>query len=131
MLLDEAGRRGRPHCVGEITIKGRYMSSGVLAQTRLTEKVFRPASDGSGEQIYRTGDLGSQTRGWLPRTCGTKRISESSFVAWGSNWKKLKLCYSEHPLSRIAVAEVRPDGLGDNRLITYIVAPRGQKPTAS
>jgi hypothetical protein len=41
----------------------------------------------------------------------------------------MKLAYSSTPLSRCG-GEVRPDRLGDNRLITYIVARGGQKPTA-
>jgi len=129
MLLDEAGAEVGPNCVGEIAIKGRYLSPGYWQRPDLTEKVFRPAPDGSGDRIYRTHDLGIRREDGCFEHVG-RRDFRVKIRGLGVELEEVEALLFQHPAVQDAVAEVRPDGLGDNRLITYIVACGGQKPTA-
>ena len=58
MILDEAGQDAGVNVVGEIAIRSKYLAAGYWRQPELTRSAFLPGPAGSGERVYRTGDLG-------------------------------------------------------------------------
>lgn len=59
-VLDDRGQPCPPGEVGQIAIQSAYGSHGYLDEPDLTQQKFLPAPDGSAEQLYLTGDYGSQ-----------------------------------------------------------------------
>jgi amino acid adenylation domain-containing protein len=57
-LLDEQGQPVAPGQAGEIVARSRHMSSGYWRNAALTSERYAEASDGSGDRIIHTGDLG-------------------------------------------------------------------------
>lgn len=59
-IVDEKGEEVGVDQVGEITVKSRYISPGYWNKPQMTKAKFLPVLNGTGERIYRTGDLGYQ-----------------------------------------------------------------------
>jgi acyl carrier protein len=58
LIVDEAGREAPAGEIGELWVKGRYMSPGYWRRPDLTERAFARDRDNPDLRIYRTGDLG-------------------------------------------------------------------------
>ena len=58
LIADEAGERVGYDEVGEIIVKGRYLSPGYWEKPDETRQVFRSDPEGGDRRLYRTGDLG-------------------------------------------------------------------------
>jgi Condensation domain/AMP-binding enzyme/Phosphopantetheine attachment site/AMP-binding enzyme C-terminal domain len=57
LFLDQSGSPVPRGEVGEIVIKSRYIAAGYWRNPALTAERFSDAADGSGDRIFRTGDL--------------------------------------------------------------------------
>ncbi|MGH9762543.1 MAG: non-ribosomal peptide synthetase, partial [Blastocatellia bacterium] len=60
-VIDESGGRAEAYGVGEITVKSAHLSPGYWRQPDLTATAFSGDPYGSGERVYRTGDIGYLT----------------------------------------------------------------------
>jgi acyl-coenzyme A synthetase/AMP-(fatty) acid ligase len=58
LIVDDSGRQVNAGEIGEIAVKSRYLAKEYWKNPELTKTKFLPCSDGTGERIYRTGDLG-------------------------------------------------------------------------
>jgi acyl carrier protein len=57
-LIDDTGTASPIAAVGEIVVKGRYLSPGYWRRPDLTREKFVADPDGGDQRIYYTGDLG-------------------------------------------------------------------------
>lgn len=125
-LLDE---RLRPLTVGEVGdlyITGERLGRGYSGRADLTsEKFVADPFTGSGQRMYRTGD---QAR-WTPR-------GMIDFIGRANDQLKVRgfrveLAEVESVLASFpgvteAIAVARPDGLGENRIVGYVVTEASQ-----
>lgn len=130
LLLDDTGKAVGFNQVGEITIKGRYLSPGYWQRPDLTHTAFRSAPEGEDKRIYCTGDLGRL----LPDGC---------LVHVGRNDFQVKIRGYRVELAEIEAVLVSLDTIkevvvmaqenqaGDQRLVAYIVPATQAIPTVS
>ena len=112
LLLDEAGAEVSSCGVGEIAIKSRYLALGYWRQPELTRTVFEPVPAGSGERIYRTGDLGRM----LPDGC-LEHLGRKDFQVKIRGHRvdliEIEAVLGQHPGVRDTVVLAREDEPGD------------------
>ncbi|MEE8584336.1 MAG: amino acid adenylation domain-containing protein, partial [Acidobacteriota bacterium] len=127
-VLDEGLRPLPAWAAGELCIAGAGVSRGYLNRPGLTAEKFIPDPFASepGGRLYRTGDL-------------ARPVPEGGVEFLGRIDRQVKLrgfrielgeveaVLSEHPGVREAVALVREDQPGDQRLTAYAVARPGKK----
>jgi len=120
-LLDDSGREVATGGVGEIAVQSRYLASGYWREPALTRQVFSFAPDGSGERIYRTGDLGSM----LPDGCLVclgRKDSQVKIRGYRVEPAEVEAALREHPhVKDVAVAGRAHPASGDTRLVAYVV----------
>jgi thioesterase domain-containing protein/acyl carrier protein len=129
-LLDEDGKPVRAGEVGEITVKSRHLAAGLWREPELTAATFRPAPEGGGVRIWRTGDLGRQRPDGCLEHLG--RVDAQVKI----RGHRVELGEVEAALLRLpSVAEgaiaARETGSGERRLVAYLVPAAGQTPTVT
>lgn len=126
-LLDDEGDEVGFDRIGEITIKGRYLSPGYWRKPDLTAKAFRPDPKGSDARIYRTGDLGRMSPDGCLFHLGRKdhQIKIRGYRIETAEVERALL--NIEGISHAAVTAL-PDGHGENRLVAYVVCDQTYKP---
>jgi amino acid adenylation domain-containing protein len=130
LLLDEAGQDLGVNCFGEIAVKSRYLSPGYWRRPDLTETAFTLAPDGSGERIYRTGDMGYMH----PNGCLEHRGRKDFQVKVRGH--RIEVSEIETTLLTLGslketVVVSRQDRSDEKRLVAYIVPTAKPGPTIS
>ncbi len=130
LLLDEQGQRVDVNQVGEIVVRGRYMSPGYWRRPELTRARFLPDPEGGDTSLYHTGDLGRM----LPDGCLVYMGREDSQVKVRGN--RVEIAEIEMALlglDRIKEAVViqREDEPGDQCLVAYMVPTSQPAPPIS
>jgi thioesterase domain-containing protein/acyl carrier protein len=130
LLVDAHGQRVQAGDVGEIAVRGSFVSPGYWRRPELTATRFRPDPDHPEARLYLTGDLGCMLPDGcvfhLGRTDSRLRIRGQS----------VEIPEVEAALLRIAgvseaVAAGEVDARGDLHLVAYIVPGSGSSLTAS
>lgn len=130
LLLDDQGKRVGLDQIGEIVVKGRYLSPGYWRRPELTRATFVPDPEDGTRYLYRTGDLGRI----LPDGCLVYMGRADSQVKVRGN--RVELAEIEMALLSLdsikdAAIIQREDERGEPRLVAYLV-PTGQRgPTVS
>jgi amino acid adenylation domain-containing protein len=130
VVVDEAMNEVPAGSPGEICIGGAGLARGYRHQPELTAARFVRLPDGTGERVYRTGDLGRV----LPD-------GQIAFVGRADDQIKIRgfriepseivTALNEHA-AVIASAVVADDvGAGDKRLVAYVVLGPGPQPAPS
>lgn len=118
-LLDDAGTDVRPGEVGEITVQGRYLSSGYWRQPDLTKSKFKSDPEHSEEQIYYTGDMGLRLPDGLLIHKGRKDFL-IRIRGYAVDLLEVEKTLRTHADVTDAVAIGQTDEFGETRLIAYI-----------
>ena len=130
LVLDNAGEPVQGYGLGEIAIRSPHIALGYWRQPALTAAAFRPDPAGGSERIYCTGDLGR----WLP---------DGSLEFMGrKDWQvkvrgyrvelgEIETTLAQHPAIREAVVIAQEEGLGEVRLVAYVVPRQASTPTDS
>jgi amino acid adenylation domain-containing protein len=117
--------------IGEIYLAGASVARGYLNDSELTAERFPrdPFSSTTGARLYRTGDLGCR----LPdgQIAFHGRLDDQVKVrGYRIELNEIIGILDRHPAVRESVVVASEDGVGDKRLIAYIV-PHGSTPTVS
>lgn len=128
-LLDENAQRVEGTGIGEIVVKSPYLSSGYWKRPDLTEETFQRDPSGSGEIIFRTGDLGF----FRPDGClvhvGRKDF-QVKIRGFRVELNQIELALLELDTVKDAIVQPHKNKSGDQCLAAYIIA-NGHSPTAS
>lgn len=117
---------------GKIFIGGEGVARGYLNRPELTVEKFvrNPFSAENCSRLYRTGDLGR----WLP---GGKieflgRVDHQVKIrGFRVELGEIEAALGRHPAVRECIVAVQEDPPGDKRLIAYVVAAPGMKPSTT
>ncbi|MCK6548886.1 amino acid adenylation domain-containing protein, partial [Myxococcota bacterium] len=131
LVLDRGGELAPVGVHGELLIGGEGLAKGYLDRPELTEERFVPdpfvhLSDGTPVRLYRTGDRAR----WLAdgRIEFLGRIDfQVKLRGFRIELGEVESVLAESPAIREAVAIVREDQPGDQRLVAYYV-PKGEDP---
>lgn len=125
LLLDEQGRAVGCDEVGEIVVRGRYLSPGYWRQPELTARVFREAPEGGGARLYFTGDLGVRTGDGCLRHRGRKDL-RVKIRGFGVEVAEVEAALLRHPAVRDAAVTAREDGQDGSQLAAFLVPVSGE-----
>jgi amino acid adenylation domain-containing protein len=131
-ILDKNLQPAPIHVAGEIFIGGEGVTRGYLNRPELTAEKFirNPFSSDASARLYRTGDLGrfraDGTIEFLDRIDNQVKIRGHRIEPG-----EIELALSRHPAVREIVVVAREDTPGDKRLVAYVVAAPGARPTAT
>jgi amino acid adenylation domain-containing protein/FkbM family methyltransferase len=128
-LLDEYGRPvgiGQP---GEVYVGGEGLARGYLARPALTAEKFLPDpfSGEPGARLYRTGDLGRFRPDGVVEFLG-RADHQVKLRGFRIELGEVEAALRHHPAVRDAVAVVREDEPGNQRLVAYVVADEVETP---
>jgi amino acid adenylation domain-containing protein len=125
-VLDETLRPVAAGQLGELVIGGDGVAQGYLNQPELTEEKFIPDVFGHrpGARLYRTGDLVRLQKDGTLEFAGRTDL-QVKLRGHRIELGEIETVLGGHPLVRQAIAAVREDSPGDQRLVAYVV-PRRQ-----
>jgi amino acid adenylation domain-containing protein len=125
-ILDRRGRPVPTGAIGEIAIGGEGVARGYLNRPELTSDRFipDPSPAAGGARMYLTGDLGRwRNDGRLE--CLGRIDHQVKLRGFRIELGEIESVLAGHPAVEAAVARVREDVKGDQRLVAYVVRAAG------
>ncbi len=107
---------------GELYVGGAGLARGYLKRAELTAEKFvpHPYSEGAGERLYRTGDVGRWLNDGSIEYLGRKD-EQVKIRGFRIELGEVETALSRHPGAREAVVVAREETNGDKRLVAYLV----------
>ncbi|MGH7824578.1 MAG: non-ribosomal peptide synthetase [Candidatus Binatia bacterium] len=128
LLLDGTGRKVDADDIGEIAVKGRYLTPGYWQKPDLTSAAFLPTA--GPERLYRTGDIGRMlSDGRL--LCLGRKDSQVKIRGHRVEIAEIEMALLNLGMIKAAVVVAREDPCGDSRLVAYLVPNGDLKPTVT
>ena len=130
LVIDETGDEIGFGEVGEIVVKGRYLSSGYWRKPGLTQAAFKSDPSGGGKRLYHTGDLGRLRSDGCLEFLGRK---DSRLKVRGHSIEVAEIEAALFDLGNAKEVAVTALELGqdDLRLVAYVVPRHGSLPSVS
>ena len=130
LIVDENGQRLGPGEVGEVVLRGHYLSPGYWRRPDMTQAAFKADPDGSGARLYNTGDLGSLAPdGCL--TCWGRKDLQVKVRGHRVELSEVEAALLRLPGVREAAAVAADDAYGGRRIVAYVVPRESPAPTVS
>jgi hypothetical protein len=106
---------------GELHIGGIGLARGYVAQPALTAERFIPNPFGSGDRLYKTGDLVELRADGRLRFLG-RLDTQVKLRGYRIETGEIEGALSSHPAVAESAVVVREDSTGDAQLVAYVVA---------
>ncbi len=131
LLVDRRGRPAAPGAVGEILLRTPYAALGYLGQPEATAAAFvpNPWSDGAGDRVYRTGDLGRLLPDGAVDLLG-RRDQQVKVRGQRVEIGEIEAALAAHPAVAAAAVAARRDGEGLPALWGFVVTGEELAPRA-
>jgi len=125
-LHDEHGNDVGYGCIGEIVVRSQFLPCEYWRKPILTEKKFLSETGGSPERFFRTGDLGKLQPDGCLLHLGRKDF-QVKIRGHRVEVTEIEFALMKLPAVKEAVIKVVVDGLGEQRLVAYVVPVDGKK----
>src|SRR5439155_3266204 len=113
--------------IGEIAICSQFLSPGYWNRPDLTALAFGPDRESQARRIYRTGDLGRKSDGYL-EYLGLKD-TRVKIRGYRVECYEIELALLQIPAVDQAFVSQRQDARDETHLIAYVVCAKGTTPT--
>lgn len=130
LLLDDAGREVGPGEVGEIAVRGPYLSPGYWRRPDLTAAAYVADPAGGSSRLYRSGDVGRFTSDGCLVHLGRKDF-QVRIRGQRVEVTEIEMALLDLEGVREAAVVAREDAAGEARLVAYLVPERDGAPTVS
>ncbi|MBO0784029.1 MAG: amino acid adenylation domain-containing protein, partial [Ktedonobacteraceae bacterium] len=131
-VFDEQMQAAPVGVAGEIYVGGAGLARGYLGRSELTAERFvpAPAGCGSGERIYKTGDLGRYVKDGRIEYLG-RRDQQVKVRGYRIELGEIEATLLRHEGVREAVVIAREERGGEKSLVAYLVGASGGELVAS
>jgi amino acid adenylation domain-containing protein len=129
-LIDEAGNKVEPGCIGEIAVRSPYLALGYWRNPELTHRKFLPDPEGADKRIYLTGDMGRIRQDGCLEYIGRKDF-QVQIRGFRVETEAIDTALYAVDSVKQAVVAAREDEYGESRLIAYVVPTSQPAPTVS
>ncbi|MFC1716437.1 amino acid adenylation domain-containing protein [Candidatus Poribacteria bacterium] len=130
LLLDDHGNDVGFNQVGEIVVRGRYISPGYWRKPEQTAETFKPDPEGSDKRLYYTGDLGIMAPDGCLYHLGRKDF-QVKIRGYRIEIGEIEGALLALDCVRETVVIPREDMFGEQRLVAYIVPATEYLPTVN
>ncbi len=130
LILDESGKELGVNQVGEIAVRGRYLSPGYWQRPDLTVAAYRADPNSAADRLFRTGEWGRLSSDGCLEHLGRKD-AQVKIRGYRVETYETELALLRHPAVNEVLVVARESERGDRYLAAYIVLNGFPAPSVS